>query len=207
MIARTIGQSGFTRLWWHDPASHEAYGASQVNPPAPETLETGPLAVDFARGEARVNGAPVHLSAREWQLLRALARRPGELWPTPSLIVEAWGELYLETGWAHLLHVVLARLRQRLGVARDLIVNVPGVGYRLEIVPVGCLPAPRPCAARICLDGRWSLAHERCVCCGKTNSTHAGHGRCLRCRGRSFGSHYGPCTAPPLAGSEADDGR
>lgn len=98
--------------------------AAAAPPPDP----TG-LRVDPATREVRVDGAPVQLTAREFDLLAFLARRPRQVFTRAQLLEQVWGS---STGWQSEATVTehVHRLRHKLG--RRFVATVRGVGYRLE---------------------------------------------------------------------------
>jgi two-component system, OmpR family, KDP operon response regulator KdpE len=101
------------------------------------------LEVDVAQHAVRVGGVPVHLTPREFEVLRVLASQPGRLVTRGRLLRAVWGTQYADE--AHYLHVHVSQIRRKLGAAdRDrslanLIVAEPGVGYRVadpaQLVP------------------------------------------------------------------------
>ena len=95
---------------------------------APDGLE-----VDEARRSVRVDGAPVELTALEFNLLAVLAREPGLVRTRATLLEQVWGVEY--AGDDHLLDVHIANLRRKLGdesAAPRFVETVRGVGYRLR---------------------------------------------------------------------------
>ena len=93
----------------------------------------GPLSVDTRRGNVTKGGAPVDLSAREFQLLRYLIERPGISLPRDQILRDVWG--YESDTLTRTLDVHISTLRQKLEddpKKPDLIVTVPGVGYKLQ---------------------------------------------------------------------------
>jgi two-component system, OmpR family, response regulator QseB len=91
-------------------------------------LTQGSLALNPSTHEVRVEGSPVHLSAREFALLEALMRRPGVPLSRSQLetSIYGWGE---EIG-SNAIEVHIHSLRRKLG--SDRIENVRGVGYRIH---------------------------------------------------------------------------
>ncbi len=59
------------------------------------------------------NGAPMHLSPKERQLLTALARRPNRFSSKDYLLSQTWGPGF--GGEGHYLRVLVGQLRRRLG--------------------------------------------------------------------------------------------
>ena len=103
----------------------------------------GPLVFDSRRHEVSVNGAPVELTPREFEILRVLLAHAGRLVTKGRLLRAVWGEAY--QGEASYVYVHVSQLRRKLAAAdpegrlRDLIVTEPGVGYRVR-----GLEDPRP---------------------------------------------------------------
>lgn len=91
-------------------------------------LEFGPVRIDLLARTVTVHGEPVHLTAKEFDLLALLARRPGVVFRREQMLSEVWSTAW--EGAARTLEVHIASLRQKLGVA-GLIETVRGVGYRL----------------------------------------------------------------------------
>ncbi|HEX2851186.1 MAG TPA: response regulator transcription factor [Acidimicrobiales bacterium] len=97
-------------------------------PGAPDVLMAGDVEVDVRRREARVNGAPVALATREFDLLQFLAENAGVALSRRQLLDGAWGH-----GWygdERTVDVHVRQLRKKLGGALPLD-TVWGVGYRL----------------------------------------------------------------------------
>lgn len=95
----------------------------------PEVIRAGPLEVDMPRRLARVDGAVLHLTPREWDLLAALARAgQGRVVTQRQLLAAVWGPAHVED--TQYLRVYIGQLRQKLGEAARLIRTEPGVGYR-----------------------------------------------------------------------------
>lgn len=101
--------------------------------PAGETLGFGNLMVDLDQRSVTVDGREVDLTALEFRLLAALARRSPRPVDLDSLVSAAWGEA-AEGGFEQVKHHIWA-LRRKLeadpGSPRHL-VTVRGVGYRLQ---------------------------------------------------------------------------
>ncbi|HEY3504420.1 MAG TPA: response regulator transcription factor [Actinocatenispora sp.] len=97
-------------------------------PPRGGALRVGHLTVDLDAREAAVDGHPLTLSRKEFDLVAALARCPGEVVGREQLITDIWRHQW--SGGARTLEVHVAALRAKLaGVAR--IDATRGVGYRL----------------------------------------------------------------------------
>ena len=97
--------------------------------PAPATV--GRLSIDGRAHRAAVGDKVLDLTPTEFRLLAALAARPGEVAERRSLLRSGWpDERDPDPEW---LKAHLARLRTKLDAAGGpTLVNVRGVGYRLE---------------------------------------------------------------------------
>jgi two-component system phosphate regulon response regulator PhoB len=91
-------------------------------------LERGPLRLDPERHRCAVEGEEVELTAKEFQLLEVLMRRPGRVMTREKLLDEVWGSDIAVT--SRTIDTHLKRLREKLGAAADLIQTVRGLGYR-----------------------------------------------------------------------------
>ncbi len=94
------------------------------------------LEVDEARRLVRVDGTVAELTALEFNLLAALARRPGVVISRQALLEEVWGSSL--AGDDHLVDVHVANLRRKLGddpASPRFVETVRGVGYRVREEP------------------------------------------------------------------------
>jgi DNA-binding response OmpR family regulator len=89
------------------------------------------LEIDLAARLVRVGGATVHLSAKEFDLLVALAEDPERVYRKEELLRDVWG--FRSLGKTRTLDSHASRLRRKLNLNGDAayVVNVWGVGYRL----------------------------------------------------------------------------
>ena len=85
------------------------------------------LELDLAARTVRVDGAEVHLTPIEFDLLRTLARNRGRLMTHRALLVEVWGREYATD--TQILRTHIANLRRKIG--SQYVRTDPGVGYRL----------------------------------------------------------------------------
>lgn len=97
----------------------------------PEAYRGGPLEIDFVGRHVRLDGEPVRLSRKEYDLLRALALSAGQVVTHKRLLAAGWGS---EGADSQYLRVYVGLLRQKIeedpGDPR-LLITEPGVGYRL----------------------------------------------------------------------------
>jgi two-component system, OmpR family, KDP operon response regulator KdpE len=97
-------------------------------------IEVGELRIDVGGRRVFLSGEEVRLTRTEFDLLGELAARSGEALPHEFLLEKVWGPEY--RGENHYLKVYIGRLRDKLEVnpsEPSLIVNVRGVGYRLNV--------------------------------------------------------------------------
>jgi two-component system KDP operon response regulator KdpE len=95
-------------------------------------LTVGELSVDAAAREARLDGAPLELSPKEFDLLRFLAEREGEVVSKRELLAEVWRQPY--GGSEKTVDVHLSWLRKKLGESAAesrYLQTVFGVGVKL----------------------------------------------------------------------------
>ncbi len=98
-------------------------------------IRNGDLTMDIARRTVSVRGEPVHLTPREYEVLKVLLTNPGRLVTHGRLLRAVWGTAYSEE--AHYVHVYVSQIRRKLealdadGSLAGLIVAEPGVGYRV----------------------------------------------------------------------------
>ena len=98
----------------------------------PVVLTVGDLYLDPARHQVHRGDVEIELSAKEFALLEALMRRPGEVLSRLVLIESAW-DLAYETR-SNVVDVYVRRLRLKIDGPFDRcsIETVQGVGYRLR---------------------------------------------------------------------------
>ena len=93
-------------------------------------IALGGLELDIDGRTLKVDGAPVELTRVEFEMLLALARRPGQA------LSRAWlADNVLDPerdGTERTLDVHVSRLRKKLGARGALVATVWGVGYRLD---------------------------------------------------------------------------
>lgn len=95
---------------------------------AGETVRAGPLALDTATHTATLNGKPLDLRPKEFDLLRVFLRNPGRVLTRQFLEESVWGEQYY--GTTRTIDATTSRLRSKLGPQGSRIVPVQGLGYK-----------------------------------------------------------------------------
>jgi two-component system OmpR family response regulator len=100
---------------------------------APNSSAVCDLAVDELARVARVGATPMALTRKEFDLLALLVRQAGHVVADEHLLDRGWG--YEGTPNSGLVDVYMSRLRTKLARAGSgvRLVNVRGVGYRLEV--------------------------------------------------------------------------
>lgn len=93
-----------------------------------EDVAVGPLHIDASTHRVHLDGCEVELTAREFELLLALARSSPQVRSRAELLDEVWGEPGPAT--SNLVDVYIRYLRTKL--QSDLIRTVRGVGYALD---------------------------------------------------------------------------
>jgi DNA-binding response OmpR family regulator len=101
-----------------------------MRPPHPR-LAVRDLTVDLSSRVVRVGGVNVQLSAKEFDLLVALAEDPERVFRKEELLRDVWG--FRSLGRTRTLDSHASRLRRKLNLDGEgaYVVNVWGVGYRL----------------------------------------------------------------------------
>jgi len=97
-----------------------------------QIVEAGSVAIDLLARTVRRGGADVHVTPKEWGLLVELAKHPGRVLTHENLLRSVWGPAHV--GQTEYLRVAIRALRQKLErnpSQPELIINEPGVGYRL----------------------------------------------------------------------------
>ncbi len=98
------------------------------DPESVASLQHGPLRIDPERHRCFIHDEEVELTAREFDLLLWLMRRPGLVMTREHLLDHVWGSDISVT--TRTIDTHMKRLREKLGDAAFLIETVRGVGYR-----------------------------------------------------------------------------
>lgn len=106
--------------------------ASGVGDPNGKNIDAGDVTIDLARHIVTVRGEPVNLTRSEFQVLRLLAERPGQVFSRLEIMEELWQSEF--SGDVRACDVHISNLRQK--IERDaqdpeLVLTVRGVGYKL----------------------------------------------------------------------------
>ena len=104
-----------------------------VEAPAESSLEAGPVRMDVERHVVSVDGEPIALPLKEFDLLELLLRNAGRVLTRVQLIDRVWGSDYV--GDTKTLDVHVKRLRAKIEpdpANPEYLVTVRGLGYKLE---------------------------------------------------------------------------
>ena len=103
--------------------------------PAPVLLSFGPITLDREQFSVQVDGQPVTLTAREFEILALLMENPKKVFTREQIYTRVWGEDYF--GFDNTVNVHISNLRSKLGhPAGEYIKTVWGIGFKME-APAG----------------------------------------------------------------------
>lgn len=100
----------------------------------PQRLTLGDLELDVAERTVTRGGAAIELTLREFELLRYLLKRQGQVVSRDALTADVWRESARSSTLSNVIDVHIARLRRKLDLpgARPLVHTVRGVGFLLS---------------------------------------------------------------------------
>jgi DNA-binding response OmpR family regulator len=98
--------------------------------PGDEVVKAGALEVDLGRYTVSVRKRPVELTAKEFDLLRALILAKGRVLTREHLLDRVWGYHHASEIESRTVDVHVRRLREKLGPEAKRVLTVKGVGYR-----------------------------------------------------------------------------
>lgn len=99
---------------------------------APELYETGALRIDFPKIAVTVNGKPVELTSKEFELLKTLIGAKGRVLSRDYLLDTIWGFDNAQEIQTRTVDVHIRTLRKKLKGEAKRIVTVKNYGYRFE---------------------------------------------------------------------------
>lgn len=102
----------------------------RVNSSSEQVVENSGIRMDASRHEVLVDGEPVVLTLKEYDLLYLLLSHPGIVYTRDQLLNHIWGTEY--DGETRTVDVHVRTLRQKLENAGRHIDTVRGVGYRYK---------------------------------------------------------------------------
>ena len=95
-----------------------------------EVLSMGNVVLSQTRHEVRVDGSPVELTFKEFEVLSLLMKHPGRVYSREMLLGKIWNLEY--DGENRTVDVHIRTLRQKLGDGGAIIRTVRGLGYKAE---------------------------------------------------------------------------
>lgn len=98
-----------------------------------QSIELGPITIDEPKRQAQLQGTPLDLTAKEFNLLLHFCRQPGRVFQRSELLDNVWG--YGHDGYEHTVNSHINRLRAKMETDPKnpkFIVTVWGVGYKLD---------------------------------------------------------------------------
>lgn len=103
---------------------------SKVRPHSQDIYENGKLKIDFTARIVYIEGIPVDLSPKEYDLLFYMVKNRGIALTREKLLSEIWG--YDFYGDERTLDTHIKLLRKSLGDCAEYIVTLRGLGYRFD---------------------------------------------------------------------------
>jgi two-component system KDP operon response regulator KdpE len=95
-------------------------------------LRSGDVTIDLAHRRVELRGQEVHLTPKEYDLLKQLAKHPGKVLTQRQLLGAVWGPEYGDEGHYLRVHMRSLRLKIEPEPSRPrYLITEPGVGYRL----------------------------------------------------------------------------
>jgi DNA-binding response OmpR family regulator len=96
--------------------------------PSRDRWSSGGLALDASRREATIDGHPVDLRTKEFDLLKIFLQKKGHMLTRSFLCETVWG--VPDFGTSRTIDTTLARLRAKLGPHGEKIQTIKNVGYK-----------------------------------------------------------------------------
>ena len=97
-------------------------------------FRAGDLAIDILRRSVKRGEEIIHLTPKEFDLLRLFVKHAGKVLTQRQILEQVWGPAHVEN--AEYLRVYIGQLRRKMHATREMpiIETEPGVGYRLREV-------------------------------------------------------------------------
>ena len=99
-----------------------------------DILEAGAIRISRAAYEVTIDGEPVKLSFKEFELLTYFVENQGLALPREKILNNVWNYDYF--GDARTIDTHVKKLRSKLGKYGEYITTVRGLGYKFEVKPV-----------------------------------------------------------------------
>jgi DNA-binding response OmpR family regulator len=124
LVARV--KAALRRSGQYAPVAVEAQHADEA-----EEMQHGSLKMHLQRREVEIDGQPIELTAKEFDLLWHFASHPGRVYTRADLLEDVWGYGY--DGYEHTVNSHINRLRNKIETdpaKPNIIHTVWGVGYK-----------------------------------------------------------------------------
>jgi DNA-binding response OmpR family regulator len=133
LIARVKAMLRRVRLVTEEVSAAVAQGAAPEPAHNPQILNFGDLVLDLARREVRMNGEPVSLKPKEYELLLFFAQHHGQVLSREFILERVWDWDYIGDSRTVDVHVrwLREKIEQDPGVPTRLL-TIRGAGYRFE---------------------------------------------------------------------------
>lgn len=119
-----------------------------TEPTAPKEIqEFEDLVIDPVRHEVQAGGKKIDLTFTEFEILRILAQRPGQVFTRFNIMDAIHGSDYVVS--ARAVDVQIVSLRKKLGRYQRYIETVRGVGYRFKDYPSANLSSRQDTAGKL----------------------------------------------------------
>ncbi|MCG3206402.1 MAG: Alkaline phosphatase synthesis transcriptional regulatory protein PhoP [Elusimicrobia bacterium] len=97
----------------------------------PKDLVTGPLSLNCHCYSAAINRKDIHVTMREFELLRYLVSFEGRVLTRSRIYEQVWGVDF--SGTSRTIDVHIDQLRKKLGKYAHWITTLKGIGYRFQV--------------------------------------------------------------------------
>lgn len=102
----------------------------RVAPKQTAVLTCGAISLNESRHIVAVNGNPVLLTLKEYELLKLFMENPGRVFTRENLLSVIWGMNFI--GETRTVDVHIGTLRTKLADSGNMIQTVRGIGYKME---------------------------------------------------------------------------
>lgn len=106
----------------------------KFNESSEDVIKIGPLSLNSDKYEVTVEGKLIDLTTTEFKILEVLTQRRGSVFSRDQLLKKKrlWGDDKLV--YDRTIDVHIKNLREKLGIAGDMIKTIRGVGYKLDLL-------------------------------------------------------------------------
>ena len=94
-----------------------------------DAFKLGDIEIDMEEMLVRVNGEPIQLAKKEFEILKLLATKPGKVYSRDEIFRKVWG--YSVRINSRTIDVHISKLREKLG--NKYIKTLKGVGYKFKV--------------------------------------------------------------------------